>query len=106
MCFSDWFRENDVKLVFLVALLARLVVYRWIPVDWNSDSYHHWLISYLTLHIGLGEGRLWDLLGCDYYWGMFYKKCGFTSVFVDFFLFFRQFLLSLLRFEVLISIDI
>ena len=70
MWFSDWFRENDVKLVFLFALLARLVVYRWIPVDWNSDSYHHWLISYLTLHIGLREGRLWDLLGCDYYWGM------------------------------------
>lgn len=41
-----------------------------IPVDWNSDSYHHWMISYYTLHFGLNEGRMWDLLGSDYYWGM------------------------------------
>ncbi len=67
---SGLIRGKEVKLVFLVALFARLLVYWWIPVDWNSDSYHHWLISYLTLHIGLKEGRLWDLLGCDYYWGM------------------------------------
>ena len=66
----DWVRDNDVRLVFLIAFLARLIVYWWIPVDWNSDSYHHWQISYLTLHIGLREGRRWDLLGCDYYWGM------------------------------------
>ena len=70
MLLKEWVQGNEVKLVFLVALLARLTVYWLIPVDWNSDSYHHWLISYLTLHIGLREGRIWDLLGCDYYWGM------------------------------------
>ena len=63
-------RKHDVSLIFIVALFFRLIVYWLIPVDWNSDSYHHWLISYLTLHIGLSRGRLWDLLGCDYYWGM------------------------------------
>jgi len=26
--------------------------------------------SYFTLHIGLHHGRLWDLLGCEYYWGI------------------------------------
>ena len=68
---KDFIREHDVRLVFIVALFFRLLVYWLIPVDWNSDSYHHWLISYLTLHIGLAQGRLWDLLGCDYYWGMY-----------------------------------
>lgn len=63
-------RKHDVRLIFIVGLFFRLLVYWLIPVDWNSDSYHHWLISYLTLHIGLSRGRLWDLLGCDYYWGM------------------------------------
>ena len=69
---ETYLRQHDTKLVFLVALFFRLMVYWLIPIDWNSDSYHHWLISYLTLHIGLSEGRLWDLLGCDYYWGMYY----------------------------------
>jgi hypothetical protein len=41
-----------------------------IPVDWNWDSYHHWQISYLSLRVGLSQGRLWDLNGCEYYWGM------------------------------------
>ena len=40
------------------------------PVDWNSDSYHHWQISYYTLKFGLNEGRMWDLTGSEYYWGM------------------------------------
>ncbi len=40
------------------------------PVDWNSDSYHHWQISYHALKIGLNEGRMWDLTGSEYYWGM------------------------------------
>ena len=63
-------RKHEVQLVFLVALFFRLLAYLLIPVDWNSDSYHHWLISYMTLHIGVSQGRIWDLLGCDYYWGM------------------------------------
>ena len=67
---SEYLKRNDVCLIFIAALFFRLLVYRLIPVDWNSDSYHHWLISYLTLHIGLARGRLWDLLGCDYYWGI------------------------------------
>ena len=54
----------------IVALIPRLVVWASIPVDWNSDSYHHWQISYLTLKIGLTKGRLWDLNGCEYYWGV------------------------------------
>jgi Dolichyl-phosphate-mannose-protein mannosyltransferase len=63
-------RKHEIHLIFLVALFFRLLAYLLIPVDWNSDSYHHWLISYMTLRIGLSHGRLWDLLGCDYYWGM------------------------------------
>ena len=63
-------RRHDVRVIFLVGLFFRLLVYWLIPVDWNSDSYHHWLISYLTLNIGLARGRVWDLLGCDYYWGI------------------------------------
>jgi len=71
MCtLSKWLNSNDVRIIFLIALTSRLIVYLLIPIDWNSDSYHHWLISYLTLHIGFGRGRIWDLLGCDYYWGM------------------------------------
>ena len=67
---KELLRRHDVRVIFLVGLFFRLLVYWLIPVDWNSDSYHHWLISYLTLHIGLSKGRLWDLLGCDYYWGI------------------------------------
>ncbi|MCW4012156.1 MAG: glycosyltransferase family 39 protein [Candidatus Bathyarchaeota archaeon] len=67
---EDYLKSHIIQVIILVALFFRLLVYWLIPVDWNSDSYHHWLISYLTLHIGLREGRLWDLLGCDYYWGM------------------------------------
>jgi len=67
---EGFLRRHDVRVIFLVGLFFRLLVYWLIPVDWNSDSYHHWLISYLTLHVGLARGRLWDLLGCDYYWGI------------------------------------
>ena len=66
----QWALRNDWKIIFIVALLSRLVLFLIIPLDWNSDSYHHWQISYFTLHIGLQHGRVWDLLGSDYYWGM------------------------------------
>ena len=66
---DGFIRRHDARVIFLVGLFFRLLFYRLIPVDWNSDSYHHWLISYLTLHIGLSKERLWDLLGYDYYWG-------------------------------------
>ena len=57
-------------LVFSVAFAARLAVWRLIPVDWNSDSYHHWQISYLSLKVGFPRWRMWDLNGCELYWGM------------------------------------
>ncbi|MBU7005006.1 MAG: glycosyltransferase family 39 protein, partial [Theionarchaea archaeon] len=57
-------------LFLLVALAPRIYVWSRIPVDWNSDSYHHWQISYLSLKMGLRQGRLLDLNGCEYYWGM------------------------------------
>lgn len=38
-------------------------------VAWYIDSFHHWQISYLTKEIGLGQGRLWDLGGMEYFWG-------------------------------------
>ena len=56
--------------VFAAALAARLLVWLYIPVDWNWDSYHHWQISYLSLKIGFGGWRLWDLNGCEYFWGV------------------------------------
>jgi len=57
-------------IIFVTALVARLLVWLYIPVDWNWDSYHHWQISYLSLKIGFGGWRLWDLNGCEYFWGM------------------------------------
>ena len=57
-------------LVFLVALGSRLFIWWVIPVDWNWDSYHHWQISYYSLKIGFAQLRLWDLNGCEYFWGM------------------------------------
>jgi len=53
-----------------IALVPRIFVWSRIPVDWNSDSYHHWQISYLSLKLGFRQGRLLDLNGCEYYWGM------------------------------------
>lgn len=66
----QWALKNDWRIIFIIGLTCRLVFFFLIPTDWNSDSYHHWMISYYTLHIGLNEGRMWDLLGSDYYWGM------------------------------------
>ena len=57
-------------IIFVAALAARLLVWLYIPLDWNWDSYHHWQISYLSLKIGFGDWRLWDLNGCEYFWGM------------------------------------
>lgn len=65
-----WFREREWNWVFLVALVSRFLMFVLTPVDWDSDSYHHWQISYYTLKIGLGQGRMWDLTGSEYYWGM------------------------------------
>jgi hypothetical protein len=57
-------------LFFSIAIIPRILVWTLIPLDWNFDSYHHWQISYLTLKIGLRHGRLWDLNGCELYWGV------------------------------------
>lgn len=66
----QWALKNDWRVIAVIAFMARLTLFLYIPVDWNSDSYHHWMISYYTLHIGVSRGRMWDLLGSDYYWGM------------------------------------
>jgi hypothetical protein len=57
-------------LFFSIAIIPRIIVWALIPLDWNSDSYHQWQISYLTLKIGLRHGRLWDLNGCELNWGV------------------------------------
>ena len=66
----SWFKEREWKWNFLIAFAARFLMYLLTPVDWDSDSYHHWQISYYTLKFGLGEGRMYDLTGSEYYWGM------------------------------------
>jgi hypothetical protein len=53
-----------------IATAARLMVWAALPLDWNSDSFHHWQISFWTLKVGLLRGRMWDLNGCEYYWGV------------------------------------
>jgi hypothetical protein len=63
-------RNRTFLFFFLVAVIPRLIVWHRIPVDWNSDSYHHWQISYLSLKIGFPRLRMWDLNGCECYWGL------------------------------------
>jgi hypothetical protein len=63
------FYENELT-IFIIALSIRLITWILVPIDWNWDSYHHWQISYLSLHIGFRQGRLWDLNGCEYIWGI------------------------------------
>lgn len=54
---------------FLFALSVRLLyLFFVVPVDWIGDSYHHWQIAWYTLNIGSSHGRMWDLMGCEYYW--------------------------------------
>jgi len=54
---------------FLGAFLLRAIYALYVtPIDWNWDSYHHWQIAYYTLNIGLKYGRMWDLMGVEYYW--------------------------------------
>jgi hypothetical protein len=64
--------NNAYSLLFFISMgvLPRAIVWAFFPLDWNWDSYHHWQISYLTLKIGLSQGRMWDLNGCEYYWGV------------------------------------
>ncbi len=57
-------------LLFFFAIIPRIIVWYCLPLDWNSDSYHHWQISYLSLRIGFLKWRMWDLNGCELYWGL------------------------------------
>ena len=54
-------------IAFTVRLAFLLVV---VPIDFAWDSYHRWQIAYYTLHKGLKQGRMWDLFGMEYYWGI------------------------------------
>ena len=65
--------SRHILLLFLFSLCLRLGVLALTYPDnvgWYEDSFHHWQISYFTLHIGLPQGRLWDLGGMEYYWGI------------------------------------
>lgn len=37
-----------------------------------TDAYHHWQIAFLTKDVGLTHGRLWDMRGWEYFWGLFH----------------------------------
>ncbi|RLI31168.1 hypothetical protein DRO56_05450 [Candidatus Bathyarchaeota archaeon] len=64
-------RHYTLAFWLLLALSIRLTALLLIPVDWNWDSFHHWQIAYFTLKIGLRQGRMWDLGGMEYFWGVF-----------------------------------
>ena len=57
----QWALKNDWKIIAVLAFIARLSLFLLIPVDWNSDNYHHWQIRYYTLQIGLRQIRMWGL---------------------------------------------
>lgn len=58
-------------LLFLLALIFRLwLLFFVVPRDPADDSYHHWVIAYWTLKKGFAHGRMWDLYGMEYYWGI------------------------------------
>ena len=57
--------------IFASALAVRLAfILLVVPIDFAWDSYHRWQIAYYTLNIGLQNGRMWDLFGMEYFWGM------------------------------------
>jgi hypothetical protein len=62
-------------LLFIIALVVRLVVLFWVTepqnpgTGWYTDVFHHWQIAYLTKEIGLAQGKFWDLMGMEYFWG-------------------------------------
>jgi hypothetical protein len=64
-----WERSLVLAIV-VIAFSLRLLALFWItPVDFRWESYHFWQIAYYTLKVGLGQGRLWDLDGMEYFWG-------------------------------------
>jgi hypothetical protein len=65
--------RGQLLIVFVLAYAVRLAVFSLFPPDyvgWYWDSLHHWQIAYYTLNIGLSHGRLWDLFGFEYVWGI------------------------------------
>jgi len=64
-------RSYIIYLVFASALGIRLAFMLLVaPIDFAWDSYHRWQIAYYTLSIGIQNGRMWDLFGMEYFWGM------------------------------------
>lgn len=68
--FFQW-RKSIMLLVGLALAIRLAYVFFVTPLVFDWDSYHHWQISYYTLHIGLQYGRMWDLSGMEYFWGIF-----------------------------------
>ncbi len=63
-------RNLPFLLPLLLALAIRLAQFLFVvPLDAVDDSYHHWVISFWTVRVGLPQGRMWDLYGQEYYWG-------------------------------------
>lgn len=63
-----WLRPCIIMGIALTVRLAFLFMV--VPIDFAWDSYHRWQIAYYTLHTGLKYGRMWDLFGMEYYWGI------------------------------------
>ena len=64
-------RSYTIYTVFASALAVRLAfMLLVVPIDFAWDSYHRWQIAYYTLNIGIQNGRMWDLFGMEYFWGM------------------------------------
>ena len=64
-------RSYTIYAVFASALAVRLAfMLLVVPIDFAWDSYHRWQIAYYTLNIGIQNGRMWDLFGMEYFWGI------------------------------------
>lgn len=65
--------REPVVVLFLAALAVRLSTLFVTGIDfagWYGDTYHRWQISVYSLRIGFSHGRMWDLLGLEYFWGI------------------------------------
>jgi hypothetical protein len=68
-------RSRWILLIATAALVPRLAyLFRFADPenagDPFTDAYHHWQIAYLTKEVGLTQGRLWDMRGWEYFWGL------------------------------------
>ncbi len=58
--------------IFILSIVLRLLALLISSPDaagWYWDTYHRWQIAIYTLYLGLPRGRMWDLLGLEYFWG-------------------------------------